>query len=151
MMVVAAGLMRGFGQLAAFGGPAKAQEAQAKMQPVIDVLNKHGLDEATLKSLPTGGMAGGPPAGDRLKQLVAPIKDRNRFIGDIIRAMKQVSNQAMPPPYQSDAKLDGLKIDGDTATATLIQTVGGRERREPIKFRKVGWTWKIDLGLPGRR
>lgn len=151
MTVVAAGLMRGFGQFAALAGPAKVQAAQAKMQPVVDVLNKHGLDDATLKSMPATGLAGGPPSGDRLQQLLAPIKDRNRFVGDVIRAMKQVTNQSMPPPFQSDARLEDLKIDGDTATATMIQTVGGKERREPLKFRKVGISWKIDPGLPGRR
>ena len=132
MMAASAGMLRGIGQFAAIGGAPKSQLAKEKIQPVIDVLNAHGLDEAAFKGMPAFNPMTGPPSGDRLQQLLAPIKNRNRFVGDVIRALKQVSNRTPPMPLLSDARLEDVKVDGDTASRDA-----GPDSRRPRAARAV--------------
>jgi hypothetical protein len=151
MLVVVAAMMRGFGGLAALGGPEKAQAAQAKIKPIVDVLDKHGLDEATLKSMRPTPMQVGQTPPDQLQRVLAPIKDRSQFIADMINAMKQFGAPQDSKPLQSDARLENVVIDGDAATGTVVQTRNGVERRDEMRFKRIGVSWKIDLGTPGVR
>ena len=44
----------------------------------------------------------------------------------------------------ADARLTDLKIDGQVATANVVQTRDGKKQTTPIKFAKHGNRWKID-------
>ncbi len=44
-----------------------------------------------------------------------------------------------------DFEVSEIKVDGDTATAQIKATVGGKTDEGPGKFRKVDGEWKLDL------
>jgi ketosteroid isomerase-like protein len=44
-----------------------------------------------------------------------------------------------------DYEVSDIKVDGDTATARIKATVGGKTDEGPGKFRKVDGEWKLDL------
>lgn len=153
-LLLGAVMMKGFSGMAALGGPEKAQEAEEKLKPIIDVLEKHGLDEDTLKNMNSEGrMTPGRADNDRLQQVLAPVKNRNKFVADMMTAMQQLNTtgNTIPSPMESDAKLEDVEINEDSATGSIVQTRRGKERRDKIAFTKVDGGWKIDLMRSGRR
>ena len=53
------------------------------------------------------------------------------------------------PKEKDKPKITGLKIDGDKATATVVSTVKGKEKKEPITFVRsttVADDPKLDMG-----
>lgn len=154
VLVFFAVITKGASGMAAFGGPDRAQEAEEKMKPVMDVMAKHGLDEDTLKNMsPQGPMGPGGPDKDHLQEMLAPIKNRNKFIADMITVMKEVGNRedSIPSPWESDARLEDVETGEDSATGYVVQTKNGNERRNKIAFAKVDGSWRIDLpGSVGR-
>jgi hypothetical protein len=148
MLLFGAVMMKGMSGFAALGGPEKVQEVEEKFKPVMDVLAKHGLDEETLENMkPQGRMMPGSADNDRLQQVLAPVKNRNKFVADMIAAMQQVSNRerTIPSPWESDATLVDLEIGENSATGYIVQTKNGNERRDKIAFTKIDGSWKIDL------
>ncbi len=149
MLVYGAMMVRSMSGMAAMAGPDKAREAEEKMKPVMAVLERHGLDEQTLKeSQAETQRAVGGNRQEMIQKLVSPIKDRGKFVADMINAMREMGQQENATPFQSDARLEDVKIDGDSATGQIVQTKNGVERKDGIRFQKISGRWKIDLGNP---
>ncbi len=136
-MAFAGAMMKAFGGL---GG----KDLQAKLKPIDDVFNKHGLTEEALKKTPGGGAE--KDMAKAMKELVAPVKDKSAFVADMLAALKQAGEGKGKDsgPFPKDAVLKDLKIDGNTAKGVIVTKQGG-EKSEPIEFRKVGAGWKIDI------
>ncbi len=145
-MLFIAVLAKGFSGMTARGGPEKVQEAEEKLKPVMDVLEKHGLNEETLKNLvPQGQMTPGRPDNERLQQMLAPIKNRNKFIADMMTAMLQLDDGARRASLMvADDTLEDVEVGEDSATGFIVQTRNGKERRGQITFKKVDGSWKIE-------
>ncbi len=141
-------MAKGFAKLA---GEDKEKEMLEKIKPLTDVLAKHGLTDAVLKKMEKQGDKGekGEEAIRKgLKRLVGPIKDRCAFIAEMITVLKKADGKGLKDgPLPKDAELKDLKVDGDHAKGTVVSTVSGKEKRDPIEFRKIGGSWKIDLPL----
>ena len=149
MLVSGALMVKSMSGMAAMAGPEKAREVEEKMKPIMAVLEKHGLDEETLnESQAETRRAVGGNRQEAIQKLVSPIKDRGKFVGDMIDAMKEIGQREDATPFQSDARLEDLKIDGDSATGKIVQTKKGTERKDAIRFQKISGSWKIDLGRP---
>jgi hypothetical protein len=147
-MVMMPLMLKGFVKLAPED---KQKEILAKLKPLEDVMTRHGLTEEALAKMPKDEKLGGkgPDAlKQALKKLVAPVKDRSAFVADMIAAMKKLDpKQAKQGPLPVDAELKDVKIDGDTAKGELVIKKDGQEKRDPISFRRIDGSWKIDLPL----
>jgi len=154
-MIVMATMMKALGGLAALGGEEARQEFEAKLKAITEVLDRHGVKEDQLKSMM--GMSGSAPPEDRsavFAKLTAPIKDKPAFIGDIMKALESLEGEKPggmgpgKPTDMFDGKLEGLKIEGDTASAKVVVTHQGQTKRDPIGFRKVNGGWLIEIKPP---
>ena len=140
------------GMVAAFakGKPDVAKKMAAQFKPLDDVLTKHGLTPAVLDKMKK---AKKPDPKDpesqkkAMKRLVAPIKDRCAFIADMAAALKKMPGAGPGKPPIS-GELKDVKVSDDSASGVEVQTVGGKEVRRTIKFRKVGRSWKMELPPP---
>lgn len=151
MLLMGAMVARGFSGMAALGGPDTVREVEEKFKPLADVLDKHGMDEETMKSLRSEGpIRPGATNQEKLNRVLAPIKDRNQFVADMIVAMQSMGNRDQSTPFQSDATLEDLEVTGDTATGFIVQTRSGTQKRERIDFKRINGSWKIALPTPGR-
>src|SRR5262249_52567761 len=106
----------------------------------------HGLTEEVLKKQPKLDLKDPEAAKKGMKQMLEPIKDKNAFVADMMTAMKKLGGDKKDSgPMGKDAELKDVKIEGDTATGTVVTKHDGKEKSEAIKFRKVGGGWKIEL------
>ncbi len=143
MLVISATFMKAFGEM-------DKTKGKERFKPVDDALKKHGVTDEMLKSKDINPIN---PDANAQRQMIAklaePIKDKAAFIGDMMRALKQVSDSknSMTP---LEGELKDVKVDGDTAKGTYVSKKGGKEKSEPIEFRKVDGGWKIELPMtPG--
>lgn len=112
-------------------------------------LVKHGLDHETVQHVMSqSGTMMHPETA--FHGLIEPVKDRKKFLADVYDALHDTPD-APEKPLSKDARLDGLRIEGDIAHATVVQTRYGKLRRDSIEFRKINGHWLIHApdGLGG--
>jgi hypothetical protein len=139
--------------------PLAKDEGIAKTyKPVFDALDRHGLTEKATKDLEYEGRSLTKKGQEQLKKLV---KDPTAFVLDLTAAFEKIN----PKPKDKDKdkgkgkddprpKLTDVKIDGDKATATVIDFVRSRpkdkdkeevtERKNPVTFEKINGGWRVD-------
>jgi hypothetical protein len=136
-LVMGGMLMKGFAALDKDKGKESAKQIE-------DVLTKHGLTEEHLKKMDQEPPAKGSDPKDDMKvlaKLIEPIKDKTAFIAEMMTVMKKVADKDTLVSFGNELK--DLKIDGDTARGTFLMKQGGKEKQEPIEFRKGSNGWKI--------
>jgi hypothetical protein len=127
----------------AFGGDGLKQ-----VRPLFDALARHGVTEVDLKNAKGNNAA--------VKALAARVKDKPRLLADLVEAGNRLrkDDAATRKREQEDrenalaAKLKDLRVTGDTASAKVVSRKRDRsgrmvEKEEPIRFRRVGGTWRI--------
>jgi hypothetical protein len=129
-------------------GP-KTKETEERNRLIDKVFSRHGLTadvtrEAQSKVFGAFFKKGPRGLDDVLKPLLARIKDRGAFLADFVSAM-EMANPRKVEPNAGKSMLRGLKVEGDTATATAVTRRGGKDAEEPIAFRKVDGGWRIEL------
>jgi hypothetical protein len=129
---------------AAASGLGAGQTVDAKVQPILDVLQRHRLDDETVQRM-AKELPWMPSASDaeRVDQTLAPIRDRNGFVADMIEALKQINNRPAVTPIATQSELTEVKIDGERATGMVVSTADGRESKESMAFQRSGGGWKI--------
>jgi hypothetical protein len=134
---------------AALGGEQAAGQA-ADMEQLADevdgVLAKHGVTEESLEgAAPTLQTATDSSA---IRKLSDAISDKPRFIADMF-AVLQKSQQGSEFSKEFEDQIAGtlkdVKIEGDSATATIVTANG----EAPVEFRKTAVGWKLHIDLPG--
>ena len=143
MMAMAGIMMKDLWGLAALGGDDGAKKVQEQIAQFDTFFAKHGLDDKTLKKIQDDFKTPEEAVG----ALGKIVEDKTAFIGEMIaafHAMGDSKNEGMQPSWEN-AKLVDLRIDGDTATAIVVQTKDKKEEKEPIGFKKIDGTWLIDL------
>jgi hypothetical protein len=146
-MVMMPLMLKGFAE---FAPPEQRKAVLAKFKPLDDVMTKHGLTEAALAGLKDTKPAGKDPEAmkEAFKKLLTPVKDRSAFVAEMFAALKQMDpKQAGQGPLSTDAELKDVSTDGDNAKGMIVTKKGGQEKREPVAFRRVDGSWKIDLPL----
>jgi hypothetical protein len=129
---------------ASASGIGAGQAVDAKVQPILDVLERHSLDDETVKRM-ASELPWMPTASDvaKMDQALAPIRDRNGFIADMIAALRQIDNRPEVTPLAAQSELTDVKIDGDRATGMVVSSDGGPGGKQPITFQRSGGGWKI--------
>ena len=126
------------------GGVMQMGPESDEAKEVAAVFKKHGLDKESRSKVTIDTSANEKDQKEQFKKLVAPIKDRSAFIVDMIAVIRKHSDKPDARLFEADAKLTDLKIDGQIATANVVQTRDGKQQTTPIKFAKNGSHWKID-------
>jgi hypothetical protein len=143
----AAGLVFISGFLAATGdSPDAGEKDKQRAARLAESLKKHGADEGNRPEITIDANATEEEQRKELVKLAAPIKDRCAFIADVLGALSDPKLADKPDAklIEPSATLKDLKIEGDTATATFVQTrEGGEPDESPISFRKTDDGWKI--------
>ena len=129
-------------------GAGGSEDDQKLMKKLDEVLAKHGLADKTVRVLDplalaflTGDLQG------RLKiarAVLAPVKDRNAFVADLVTTLQKKSN-GVGGLNKGSTELTDVAITGDTAKGIAINKHDGKETRSVILFHKVGATWRIDM------
>jgi hypothetical protein len=122
------------------GGKERAVECSERLG---EVLQKHGLDAPTIPKVNIH--LGGSPEeqSQEVRKLVAPIKDQRAFVTDVLDVLHKYGDKPDSRLIEQSARLTGLNIDGDKATAIFVQSRNGRESSRPIVFEKMAGEWKI--------
>jgi hypothetical protein len=137
---------------------------KAVFEPVIKVYAKHGLTEKILKDL----------GGSEVIALLAPsehkpdvaklekafargarsVKDQAGFVSEWLHGWKKVmktigkaDDSTMIELIPKNARLEDVKVEGDTAKGKMVSTKGGLEKREPVHFQKGAHGWRIELPM----
>lgn len=113
---------------------------EEKRPEIETLLQKHGIDtseDAEKTDLTEGFHA-----------LAEPIKDKPAFIAEILAWIDENKEDDSAAPSLINGTLQNLKVEGDTATGTLVTSKRGAERKEPIEFRKVDGGWLVHLPEP---
>jgi hypothetical protein len=136
--------------LVALGGLLKAMNkgtaegSQAKLAEKIgEVFEKHGLNEKTIPRIKINADASQEDQDKELRKLAGPVKDPCAFVADVLKAMHEHGDKPDGRLIEENARLEDLKVSGDTATATFVQSRKGTESKSPIAFQKVEGGWKI--------
>jgi hypothetical protein len=108
------------------------------------ILDKHGIKDS-------GPMGAAPPEG---KSPFAEVKNKPACIGELMTLLEKKGSGGPSPATQlAEAKLEGVKVSGDTAEGTVKVKKDSGEESQPAKFKKVGDVWLIDFasaaGGPG--
>jgi hypothetical protein len=118
----------------------KRREERAKAAKASnDVLDKHGLTEKATKGVKFGESP--KEAKEIRKTVYGLIKKPEAFFVEMLPLSDFLGGEKDKPK----SKLTGVKIDGDKASGTVV-TEGkdkGKERKEPVKFVKIGGGWRI--------
>lgn len=151
MVMVGPAMKMALGMATAFGGAQnEEQKAElAKLESTVDkmndILEKHGVDP---DNIDMSSMMG-PNMNDEeaISKIVAPIKDKPAFIGEMLTQFKALADEQkgeeMPTDKMLKGELKDLTIDGDSATATIAYSDGSAD--DPIQFKKTDAGWRIDL------
>lgn len=135
-------------QISDFVKAGAVKEEEVGFRRLQSILSAHGRTEETLAkvkrdtSLPVKDLE---TAKKVIKILAGPIKDKATFIGDMLRYTQETLSKKKAEPFEKELK--ELKIDGSTATGVAVSSKGGKERREPIAFKRVGKAWRVDLPI----
>ncbi len=136
---------------------------KAMLEPITKVYTKHGLTEDVLKKLegadinllaPNKGKPDWKKLKPALVKAAKQVKDQPAFLGEWMQAMKKLlkafgqgGDAALFDVFPKDARLEDVKIEGDIAKGFIVGKKRGRERREPIEFKKDQRGWLIELPL----
>jgi hypothetical protein len=128
------------------------EETKELVAALDATLKKHGITEETLAK-----MKGGTPIGLKdteamrkaLKSMVAPIKDRSAFVGDMVKVLQRMDKGKKEDTgfLSKDSELKELKIENGKAKGVVVSKQGGQEKRDPIEFRRVRESWLIELPI----
>jgi len=82
---------------------------------------------------------------DAVIAMASPVKDKPRFIQEMLVPLEAIGASESTNPFQQIAgELTNVEISGDTAKATQVNASG---REQPISFRKTTDGWRIHLDL----
>jgi hypothetical protein len=144
-MVFMGQLVMGFSEL-----DPKGKDKAKELKGIMDKygLTKEAMDKLKPDHLPKGG---DPKDPEKMKAAMAELgklikKDRNGFIAEMIRFLDKDQPGGGNSLLGEGAKLEDLAIDGNHAKATVISEKQGKEKRDPIEFKKTAAAgWRIDL------
>ena len=86
---------------------------------------------------------------EAMREVIAAIEDPNGFIADLDALARQIDEEEKEKKLlTSDARLEDVRMEGNRATARLLETRDGESTSEPIEFEKIKGQWKIAT-VPG--
>jgi hypothetical protein len=134
----------------------KTGKVKAQIKPFLDALDKHGLTAAKTKDFKAPKEKDPEKVVKAAKPLLELIKDKPAFAAEVLGAIQKVRKEDDSGfKVLAKAKLTDVKIDGDKATGTVVNTVKDKEnkdkeKKDPISFTKVGKGWLIKVDPPAK-
>jgi len=135
------------------GGPEREEDRsalEASCKALDDLLARHGLNQEKLQAIVTKDPV--PPLEESIAaaaKFTAPIKNKPAFIVEIENLMHAIgvayTGEESPDHGLSEARLENTKREDDRATAQVVVTYGGEEKRVPVGFKRLNGSWLIDL------
>jgi hypothetical protein len=145
------------------GGVAAAMVMIAGDDPsVAELMGKYGIDESVWKA---SAPAGGNPSEmmqammQKSKALAAAVDDKPAFFVEAMKLQEKLQEELlnkMKMPgmdlgklkeagmkAQANAKLVDVQIDGETAQGQQAMSMGGREVKMPLEFKKIDGSWLL--------
>jgi hypothetical protein len=129
----------------------KKNEELAKLyKPLLDVLDKHGLTEEATKDLDMDKQGRLTTKGEVAAMKL--VKDPTAFLTDFMSASIKM-DKGPEKKDEPKPKLTDVKIDGDKATATVIDSIHVKQKdkddqvkeiKRPVEFEKIKGGWRID-------
>jgi hypothetical protein len=133
------------------GGKGTDAKGMEEVQALKKVFDKHGLGEGARKGLkvhpPKDQKKTKPKSPEDIKKELKlfarlVIKDRDGFTVDML------SIGPSKKPVEGKPKLEDLKTEGKSAKGVVVYQDKGKEKRDPIGFKKLGQGWKVEWSLP---
>jgi hypothetical protein len=118
-------------------GAAEDSKLKKKAKPVLDVLEKYGLTEQATKKIKPPRSA---KEAEAMHRAVEKLIEKPAAFAAAYMAAEEKAGLIKKP---SEAKLTGLKIEGNRAHAVVVETIDGEEDKRPMAFAKVGEGWKL--------
>ena len=129
-------------QSVAQGDGPDAKKYREEFKHILAALDKNGLTYEVTKKIKLDLSPEGHKNGTR--EVAALIKDPVTLFVDLDDAYSKTkgfpSMASAPPPPMT---LTDVHVNGDTATGVLVIKAEGQEMKQPMKFVRVGGTWKI--------
>ncbi len=128
-----------FSDIASKAGASGSKSMDEAKDAIGALLEKHGISETAISSITTTNQ------DEAIQEIIKPIKDKAAFMSEMLEQMSQVGDDKSFGNVNGD--LIDLKVEGDSATGTLVSKKNGAEEKRPIKFEKSDGSWKIALSL----
>lgn len=125
--------------MAALQGAKAAASIEKTLGELNSVLDKHGVDDASLQNISSSLSAVNDPQASAVVAKV--VKDKRAFIADIFAAFKRLGKGVGNLGDRYAGEVKGLKVDGDKAVATIA----GPSGEEHLDFRKTAAGWKLHI------
>jgi len=142
--------------LAGFTGrafAAKDKKYAEKLQMILAVMDKHGLDEKASKTL---AIKGERPTKAESEAILKTLKDPVAFVVDYAAASFATAGTSEgEKPKLEDLKIDGNKATGNTVSKEkvkvkvkegdkVVEKIQERVIKSPVAFEKINNSWRID-------
>jgi hypothetical protein len=145
--LVAGLIVQGY-QVQAFAAKDKTGKLAELAKPFEKAFARHSLSQEVIeKALKAIGKPKTTEEGQTaLLKVAGLVKDRGAFLGDVMPLLTKGKKDLATA---AKATLEDVKITGDKATGTVVTSVGGKDKREPLAFKKVGGGWRVEMPLSG--
>jgi hypothetical protein len=149
VMAVGIEFVKGF--LQAFAEKDESGKLKGAIQSLDAVYKKHRLSKEDFKDVDLKQLMGAGGKQDTkamiktFAKVGGRIKDRPGFISDLMKALSSMGPAAKEFQFEGNPQLQDVKVSGDTATGIIVHTKKGKEQKDPIAFKKIGGSWKIEL------
>jgi hypothetical protein len=150
------GQVMGLSLGSAFAKGDQADKLKAQLKTLIDLLAKHGLTEEAMKGNKDLGKilfdAKASPEDKKkaLQKLVEPAKDRRALLADLLTFSEKTVKQGKDKGGlfgAKDAQLKEVEIANDFAKGMVVYSVDGKEKRDPLHFRRIAGSWRIEMPI----
>jgi hypothetical protein len=126
----------------------KTAEDKARTKMIGEVLSRHGVTPELIGAVDTWArnLKDENPAEGlvTLRKLLAPMKDRVGFVGDMMTLLSQ-GKAVKPFEDLKTGQLRNVTVDGGKAKGALTLKKDGKEISEVLEFRNEGGGWKIHM------
>ncbi len=119
------------------------ENAQKQAEAIKTLFEKYDLGEDNRTEIKINLNDSQEDQKKEMRKLADPIKDHCGFFADFVEVMRTHGDQPDAKMIEAEAQLDGLKTEGDEASAEFVQKRNGKESRSPIAFQKIDGQWLI--------
>lgn len=120
-------------------GSKMPERVRAMLRPVAATAERFGLE----KFRPLAPKAEKAEQDAWVRKAVAAVRKKPEFFAAALTALEKAREGGAGMKELGTARLEGVKIDGDAARGTVVNTKDELEKKSPIEFRRVNGSWLI--------
>ncbi|NOY41298.1 MAG: hypothetical protein GXP26_05620 [Planctomycetes bacterium] len=127
------------------GEQENADKRSIKMAKGLGRINRRYVESRPAAEIQLDLNASSEEFMDGVRKMAEPINDHPGYVAAVFKLLRANDNRPNKIKPMADAKLEGLKVEGESATAAMSGTfLEPRKSEEPITFRRIGLAWKIE-------